>query len=101
MKSALPVVGFILLLSVSVVAQTQPTPPSNTTIVVPDNAAPASSTTSVTSTTGLTETTIINVKRDNGSLTTIITQQPQSTYQPMGPNAYQPMGQGGYRPEGR
>src|SRR4051812_38137387 len=99
MKSALPIVGFILLSSVSVVAQ--PTPPSNTTIVVPDNAAPALSTTSVTSTTGPTETTITNVKRDNGSLTTIITQQPQSTYQPMGPNTYQPMGQGGYRPEGR
>ena len=29
-------------------------------------------------------TTITNVKRENGSTTTVITQQPQSTYQPMG-----------------
>ena len=73
-------------------------PPSGTTIVLPDNAGSASSTTSQTDTTvtksqtGDADTTITNIKREDGSKTTVITQQPQSTYQPMGQGGYQPMG---------
>jgi hypothetical protein len=99
MKPFTPLLGLIVLLPLPVAAQTAP-PQSETTIVLPDS-GPASSTTpqagnsdtTVTkSQTGNADTTITNVKRENGSTTTVITQQPQSTYQPMGQGGYQPMG---------
>jgi hypothetical protein len=91
MKPIILMLGFILLLPLPAAAQT-PAPPSNTTIVQPDNVGPSASSASTTSVTGNTETTVTNIKREDGSMTTIIVQQPQSTYQPMGQGGYQPMG---------
>ena len=100
MKLFTPLLGLTLLSPLPVAAQTADAPPSGTTIVLPDNAGPASSTTSTSQTdttvtksqAGNADTTITNVKRENGSTTTVIMQQPQSTYQPMGQGGYQPMG---------
>jgi hypothetical protein len=94
MRPIIPLFDIILLLAPPVAAQTAATaPPSNTTtIVLPDNVGPAPSTTSTTSQTGNADTTVTSVKRENGSTTTVITQQPQTTYQPMGRGGYQPMG---------
>jgi hypothetical protein len=91
MKRIIPLLGFILLSLLPAAAQT-PAPPSNTTIVQPDSMGPGASSASTTSVTGNTETTVTNIKREDGSMTTIIVQQPQSTYQPMGQGGYQPMG---------
>ena len=66
------------------------TPQSSTTVVVPGDNAPG--VTSTTSQTGTPNTTVTNVRREDGSTTTIITQQPQSAYQPMGSGGYHPMG---------
>jgi hypothetical protein len=99
MKPYTPLLGLILLVPLPATAQTR-APQSDTTIVLPDP-GPASSTTpqagdsdtTVTkSQSGNTDTTVTNVRRENGSTTTVITQQPQSTYQPMGQGGYQPMG---------
>ena len=100
MKPFAPLLGFILLSPLPSVAQTPAVSPSGTTIVLPDNAGSASSTTSTSQTdttvtksqSGNADTTITNVRREDGSTTTVITQQPQSTYQPMGQGGYQPMG---------
>jgi hypothetical protein len=99
MKLSAPLLGLILLSPLPVAAQEPAVPPSGTTVVLPDNTGPASTsqggsedTTVTKSQTGNADTTITNVKRENGSTTTVITQQPQSTYQPMGQGGYQPMG---------
>ena len=102
MKLCTPLLGLILLSPLPVVAQTTTAPPSDTTIVLQDNAAPAGATPSTPQTgtdttvtksqSGNADTTITNVKRENGSSTTVIMQQPQTTYQPMGQGGYQPMG---------
>jgi hypothetical protein len=84
MKQLIPLFALIALSPVQVVAQTQTAPPPNTTIVLPENGSAASTATSTTATPGYTETTVTSVKREDGSATTVVTQQPQSTYQPLG-----------------
>jgi hypothetical protein len=95
MKSRTLLLTMILLAPLPALAQTSgmapDAPQSSTTVVVPGDQG--SATTSTTSQIGTTDTTITNVKREDGSTTTVITQQPQSTYQPMGSGGYRPMGQ--------
>jgi hypothetical protein len=91
MKRIIPLLGLIWLSPLPAAAQT-PAPPSNTTTVQPGTMGPGASAASTTSVTGNTETTVTNIKREDGSMTTIIVQQPQSTYQPMGQGRYEPMG---------
>jgi hypothetical protein len=102
MKRFAPLLGLILLWALPVAAQTPDAPSSGTTIVLPEAGAgssatspsqPGSDDTTVTkSQTGDADVTVTDVKRENGSRTTVITQQPPSSYQPMGQGGYQPMG---------
>jgi len=100
MKRFVPLLGLIALSPLPVAAQTSDAPSSGTTIILPDSGTASSGTppaegddTTVTkSQTGNADVTVTDVKREDGSRTTVITQQPQTTYQPMGQGGYQPMG---------
>jgi len=100
MKLFAMLLGLILLSPLSVAAQTSDAPPSGTTIILPDAgaasgtaaASPGDETTETKSQTGNADVTVTDVKREDGSRTTVITQQPPSSYQPMGQGGYQPMG---------
>jgi len=98
MKPFIVLIGLILLSELPVAAQTPDAPPPGTTIILPDaggasSMAPTLPTDDITkSQTGSADVTVTDVKRENGSRTTVITQEPQSSYQPMGQGGYQPMG---------
>jgi hypothetical protein len=100
MKRFVPLLGLIVLSALPVAAQTSDPPSSGTTIILPDSGAasgttptsPADETTETKSQTGNADVTVTDVKREDGSRTTVITQQPPSSYQPMGQGGYQPMG---------
>jgi len=102
MKRFAPLLGLVLLSPLPVAAQTQSESSSGTTIILPDSGTASSGTspsqagsddTTVTkSQTGNADVTVTDVKREDGSRTTVITKEPPSSYQPMGQGGYQPMG---------